>query len=99
MFPSDRETFGMVIIESMACGTPVAAIDCLGGPSEVLEHNVNGILTSIDDYASAIIKYLLDLSHQVIMKKNALETVLNYYTIKNTYDVLKKSIDDQSNHL
>ena len=94
MFPSDRETFGMVIIESMACGTPVAAIDCLGGPSEVLEHNVNGILTSIDDYASAIIKYLLDLSHQVIMKKNALDTVLNYYTIKNTYDVLKKSIDD-----
>ena len=94
MFPSDRETFGMVIIESMACGTPVAAIDCLGGPSEVLENNVNGILTSIDDYASAIIKYLLDLSHQVIMKKNALDTVLKYYTIKNTYDVLKKSIDD-----
>ena len=55
MFPSDKETFGMVIIEAMACGTPIASINCLGGPAEVIIHNNNGILTSLEDFSLSLI--------------------------------------------
>ena len=93
IFPSDRETFGMVIIEAMACGTPVASIDCLGGPAEVIKHNQNGILTSAEDFSNKIIEYFKNPEKQLFLRKNALKTVLKSYTIDITYDVLKKSVN------
>jgi glycosyltransferase involved in cell wall biosynthesis len=38
-----REPFGLVIIEAMACGTPVIAFDC-GSVPEILEHGVTGFI-------------------------------------------------------
>lgn len=38
-----NEPFGMVIIEALACGTPVVAINH-GAMSEIIEHGVNGFL-------------------------------------------------------
>ena len=43
VFPSRWETFGIVMIEAMACGTPVAAYPCQG-PRDIVEHGVNGFL-------------------------------------------------------
>jgi glycosyltransferase involved in cell wall biosynthesis len=37
------EPFGLVVIEGMACGVPVIA-SCLGGPSEIIEDGVDGLL-------------------------------------------------------
>ena len=93
IFPSDRETFGMVIIESMACGTPVAAIDCLGGPSEVIEHNYNGILSNLDDYTESIIKYFKDNKLKKYIVDNAIKTVVEQFSLQKTYKVLVNSID------
>jgi len=39
------EALGNVVIESMACGTPVVAYD-RGGPAEIIEHGQNGILVT-----------------------------------------------------
>lgn len=94
MFPSDRETFGMVIIEAMACGTPIASIDCLGGPAEVVKHNQNGILTSLENFSNEIIDFFNDTRKQVFIRKNALKTILNSYTINSTYEALKRSLND-----
>jgi glycosyltransferase involved in cell wall biosynthesis len=46
LFPIDwPEPFGLVMIESMACGTPVVAYEC-GSVSEVMEDGVTGFIVS-----------------------------------------------------
>ena len=45
------EPFGLVMIEAMACGTPVIAFN-RGSVPEIIEHGVNGLV--VDDEASAV---------------------------------------------
>ena len=44
---SQQETFGVVLIESLACGTPIIATRC-GGPDEIV-HEQNGLLVPPSD--------------------------------------------------
>jgi len=51
LFPIDwPEPFGLVMIEAMACGTPVIAYDC-GSVREVVEHGVTGFIVRNADEA------------------------------------------------
>jgi glycosyltransferase involved in cell wall biosynthesis len=43
VFPSQWETFGLVMIEAIACGTPVAAYPCQG-PIDIVENGKTGSL-------------------------------------------------------
>ena len=55
LFPIDwPEPFGMVMIEAMACGTPVIAFPC-GSVPEVLDHGESGfIVRSVDEAVRAV---------------------------------------------
>ena len=55
VFPSRWDTFGLVMIEAMACGTPVAAYP-VQGPLDVVEYGVTGFLDI--DLKSAVDKCL-----------------------------------------
>ncbi|MGB5630646.1 MAG: glycosyltransferase [Woeseiaceae bacterium] len=55
VFPSHTDTFGLVMLEAMACGLPIAAYP-VDGPVDVVSNGVTGILD--DDLGSACIAAL-----------------------------------------
>jgi glycosyltransferase involved in cell wall biosynthesis len=57
LFPVDwPEPFGLVMIEALACGTPVIARPC-GSVPEVLRHGISGFIeSSIDELVDAVRK-------------------------------------------
>lgn len=67
VFPSLWDTFGLVQIEAMACGTPVAAYP-VQGPLDVIDQNVTGIMN--DDLVIAI-EQALDLDREVVYNASA----------------------------
>lgn len=50
VFPSNTDTFGMVVLESQACGLPAIVSD-RGGPKEIIEDMKTGLVAKADDYA------------------------------------------------
>ena len=62
VFPSKWDTFGLVQIEAMACGTPVAAYP-VQGPIDVIDNNVTGIM---DNNLSIAVKKSLDLDREQV---------------------------------
>lgn len=62
VFPSQTETFGNVVLESLSCGTP-AIVARAGGVLEIVEHDKTGLLCQPGDPASfkdAIVRLLTD---------------------------------------
>ena len=62
VFPSKWDTFGLVQIEAMACGTPVAAYP-VQGPLDVIDNGVTGVM---DNNLSTAVKKALDLDRDVV---------------------------------
>lgn len=48
VLPSNEEGLGIVLLEAMACGLPVASTDC-GGPRAAVVHGETGFLTPVGD--------------------------------------------------
>jgi glycosyltransferase involved in cell wall biosynthesis len=59
------EPFGLVMIEAMACGTPVIAL-AHGSVPEVIDHNVSGFVVNSLDEAIAAAKTVGTLDRQAI---------------------------------
>jgi len=67
VMPSANETFGFTIVEAMACGLPVVAVD-RPGVRDNIEPEITGLLANDDpvDYAAQILK----LASSPIMRKS-----------------------------
>jgi glycosyltransferase involved in cell wall biosynthesis len=69
LFPIDwPEPFGLVMIEAMACGTPVIAYNC-GSVPEVLDHGLTGFIVPDEDAAVSAISRLGELDRGAIRRR------------------------------
>jgi len=59
------EPFGLVMIEAMACGTPVIAYDC-GAVPEVIEHRRSGFIVNSEEQALAAIARVDELDRRAV---------------------------------
>lgn len=75
---SKNEGFANVLIESLACETPVVAFDCLCGPNTIIIDKVNGILVenqNLEKLTEAINLFSLDEKLYQYCKKNSLQSI------------------------
>ncbi|HYC85486.1 MAG TPA: glycosyltransferase family 4 protein [Chryseosolibacter sp.] len=64
LFPINwSEPFGLVLIEAMACGTPVVAFN-RGSVPEMIEHGVNGFIVTTEAEAAIAVKNISSVSRQ-----------------------------------
>jgi glycosyltransferase involved in cell wall biosynthesis len=82
--PSRAENFANVLLESMACGTPVVAFD-VGGISETVRPEFTGFLAkpeNTEELASGIVEYLENDKLRETASKTYRKIVLKEYTIE-----------------
>ena len=86
VFPSKWETFGLVMIEAMACGTPVAAYPCQG-PLDVIDEGITGCM---NDNLKQAVKDALMLDRQRVWEGS------NRWTWERAWEIFKENLIDKS---
>lgn len=86
---SEKEAFGLVLLEAMACGVPCIGTN-IGGIPEIIEPGKNGYLVELGDTeaaASRAIGILTDAKQHETLKKGSLETVEQHF---NSFKILEQ---------
>ncbi|ANU23021.1 N-acetyl-alpha-D-glucosaminyl L-malate synthase BshA [Planococcus donghaensis] len=101
---SEKEAFGLVLLEAMACGVPVIGAN-IGGMPEIINPNVNGFLVELGDTEQAAQYAVNMLSDQALLqtlRQGALDTVsVHFHSTKileqyeGLYERLLPKDDDQ----
>ncbi len=87
------EGLGMVVIEAMACRTPVVSTDCPSGPAEIISDHVSGILVPPQDpkaLAEALLQVLADSNLAMKLAENGYQRAQAFHvsTIVRQYERL-----------
>jgi glycosyltransferase involved in cell wall biosynthesis len=98
-FASITETQGLVTLEAMAAGLPIAAVDAIG-TQDIVEHGKQGLLTQNDanDLANAMIKLVESPSLMSKFKSAALRTSRCYekkHLARKMLKVYEQAIEDK----
>jgi glycosyltransferase involved in cell wall biosynthesis len=94
VLPSVREGQGIVLLETMAAGTPPIAVQAEGSAvGDVIKNNYNGLLVSEREIEGAIQKLLTNEDLYILLRKNGLRFVKGYdwsKTAERTAEVYEK---------
>lgn len=93
LLPSAHESFGMVMVEAMSCGTPVAALKGSGGPDEIIQNGINGILASKEIFFLRILQFLQSDDMKQKLSENARRVVEEKWSLKQTERAMKNSLN------
>jgi glycosyltransferase involved in cell wall biosynthesis len=78
---SDRESFGMSIVEAMRAGLPVVSTRAPVGPTEIITDGVDGLLTPVGDQealTAALLSLITDTSRRAEMAAAAIRRSANF---------------------
>lgn len=94
------EGFPLVLIEAMTVGLPLIAFDCQCGPSDVIDHGINGFLIPQGDTAAmteAITRLITDPALRRRMGEASFAKARNYsmYNILPQWETLLSSINEK----
>jgi phosphatidylinositol alpha-mannosyltransferase len=98
---TSRESFGIVLLEAMAVGTPVVASD-IDGYNSVVTHDKDGLLTPARDteaLARTLISALKDEPLRERLSAEALKTVQKYSwesVARRVYDFYQKTLENHA---
>ena len=96
---SSVEPFGLVILEAMACGTPVIAASVDGIP-EIIRHNQNGWLVPAQDEGE-LVEAIIDLARRedlrVRLAYRAKKDVAARFSVERYLGQLQKFYDSRTN--
>jgi glycosyltransferase involved in cell wall biosynthesis len=85
-FPSQTDTFGIVIIEALCNGLPVAAYR-VTGPQDIIEYGVTGYMVQPGNDLSISIEMCKSLDNVKVQKLS-----VNQWTWENCFDIFLKAI-------
>jgi glycosyltransferase involved in cell wall biosynthesis len=88
VFPSQWETFGIVMIEAMACGTPVAAYS-VTGPKDVIEGGLTGYMSSLDQGLVISVDKCLQLDRKKVVEGS------KRWSWENAWQIFKNNLVDK----
>lgn len=95
--PSMQENLSNVVVESLACGTPVVAFD-IGGMPDMIDHQQNGYLATPfepDDLAAGMMWVLENKDRHDLLARRARQTAVERYaleTVSRQYLALYQSV-------
>lgn len=79
---SEKESFGLVLLEAMACGVPSIGTN-IGGIPEVIEHGVTGFLSEVGEVehiAEQAISILIDPDLHKRFSENSIQRVKDHFS-------------------
>lgn len=93
VYPSMYEGLPQVVLESMACGTPVLAVHGEAGTAEVIDHERDSWIVNMPDLTYKLIEILEDRERLVLAGERAAAKIRDRYSAERHFQQIKTILE------